>query len=303
MQNSFRSFMNQLIDYAGLFPPAKLPLEEALSNYLAYTQSDDAWMLSRFIIPAQQLQDLSNLLGNQAIRLSVLGQAGQNSADFYENLLVDLAKLQIFRLKHPQAEANFFEVRLPVGEVTEELLERVKPLLGAGMSVFYELPVTELASLPILATYQAKHGFVGVKLRCGGEVPAAFPSVEAIAAFIVACRDNGLALKATAGLHHPLRHFNTSLQCYMHGFLNLFGAGLLAEVHKLDIDTLVSILADENPEHFVFSDDYFAWKDLQISAADIETYRQKMLISYGSCSFDEPRDDLAALNLLERIAK
>jgi hypothetical protein len=303
MQNSFRNFMTQLIDYAGLFPPAKLPLEEALSNYLEYKQSDDAWMLSRFIIPAQQLDSLSSLLGNRAISLSILGQGGQNADDFLEKLRADTAKLQAFRHKHVQAETSFFEVRLPVGFVTEDLLEQAKSILGADMTVFYELPVTELESLPILAQFQEKHGFVGVKLRCGGEIPSAFPSVENIAAFIVACRNNGLALKATAGLHHPIRHFDTSLQCYMHGFLNVFGAGLLAEVHALDAAALEPILADENASDFSFNNDFFAWKDLRISAADIEKYRSKMLISYGSCSFDEPREDLTALNFLERLAK
>jgi hypothetical protein len=303
MQESFRNFMTELIDYAGLFPPAKLPLEEALANYLAYKQSDDAWMLSRFIIPAQQLEALSALLGGQAISLSVLGQSGQSADDFLAKLEGNMTKLKIFRQKHPQTETEFFELRLPIGFVTEELLEQAKAILGADMTVFYELPVTEIASLPTLARFQEKNGFLGVKLRCGGEVAEAFPSVEAIAAFIVACRDNGLALKATAGLHHPIRQFNTTVQAYMHGFLNVFGAGLLAEVHALDADALVPMLADENASDFNFNDEYFAWKDLRISTDDIEKYRSKMLISYGSCSFDEPREDLAALNLLESVAK
>jgi hypothetical protein len=303
MQASFRKFMTRLIDYAGLFPPARLPLEEALKNYLSYQNSDDAWMLARFIIPAQQLEALSSLLGNKPISLSILGQAGQNAEEFLAKLSDDMTKVKTFHQKHPQAETSFFEVRLPVGEVSEKLLEQSKAILGNGMSVFYELPVTEISRLPILAEFQAKHGFLGVKLRCGGEVASAFPSVENVAAFIAACRDNGLALKATAGLHHPIRHFDASLQCYMHGFLNVFGAGLLAEVHHLDALALEAILADESAEDFVFGDDFFDWKAWRISAAEIEKYRQKMLISYGSCSFDEPREDLAALNLLESVAK
>jgi hypothetical protein len=43
-----------LIDYAGVFPPAALPLEQALANYERYRASPEAWMLGRFVLPVGQ---------------------------------------------------------------------------------------------------------------------------------------------------------------------------------------------------------------------------------------------------------
>jgi hypothetical protein len=40
-----------LIDYAGLFPPAKLSLDQAIRNYAAYRQCPERWMLGKFVIP------------------------------------------------------------------------------------------------------------------------------------------------------------------------------------------------------------------------------------------------------------
>ena len=33
MKESLRTFMNGLVDYAGLFPPADLPLDKAINEY------------------------------------------------------------------------------------------------------------------------------------------------------------------------------------------------------------------------------------------------------------------------------
>src|SRR5262245_43732505 len=61
MSASLRALLTGAIDYAGMFPPAKLPLEEAFRNYLQYRESPDAWMLGRFICPAVNI-NLRNLL-------------------------------------------------------------------------------------------------------------------------------------------------------------------------------------------------------------------------------------------------
>ena len=61
MKESLRTFMNGLIDYAGLFPPADLPLNEAINEYFRQLKSGNSAMLSRFIIPISKLNDLERL--------------------------------------------------------------------------------------------------------------------------------------------------------------------------------------------------------------------------------------------------
>ena len=57
MNASLRALLSGVVDYAGLFPPAGLPLDQAIRNYARYRQGSDAWMLGRFVIPAARLAE------------------------------------------------------------------------------------------------------------------------------------------------------------------------------------------------------------------------------------------------------
>ena len=138
----------------------------------------------------------------------------------------------------------------------------------------------------------------GFKLRTGGAETSAFPSAEQIAYCIRKCLDSKVPMKFTAGLHHPFRHFDTVAGVMMHGFINVFGAGIIAMRHDISDMGMREILEDQDPDNFIFTDEYFSWKDWQTGIEDILFARKDLVLSYGSCSFDEPVDDLKALNLL-----
>jgi hypothetical protein len=54
-------------------------------------------------------------------------------------------------------------------------------------------------------------------------------------------------LKFTAGLHHPIRHSNDSVQTKMHGFINVFAAAAIAYAHRaVDAQQVQAILEDED---------------------------------------------------------
>jgi hypothetical protein len=57
------------------------------------------------------------------------------------------------------------------------------------------------------------------------------------------------------------------------------------------------MLEDENLKSFSFDDEFFAWREWKIDLKRLNN-RRKFVTSFGSCSFDEPREDLRALNLL-----
>ena len=42
--------LRDLIDYAGLFPPASLAMAPSVANYDAYLRSEWSWILGRFIV-------------------------------------------------------------------------------------------------------------------------------------------------------------------------------------------------------------------------------------------------------------
>jgi hypothetical protein len=103
-------------------------------------------------------------------------------------------------------------------------------------------------------------------------------------------------LKFTAGLHHPLPRCDAEAGA-MHGFVNVFTAGVLAHAGRADPGRLEAVLRDADPSHFRFRDDGLQWGGLLASTDEIASARG-FVTSLGSCSFDEPRDDLRALGWL-----
>lgn len=306
---SLRSLMTELIDYAGLFPPANLPLEQAIDNYAAYRQSAEAWMLSHFIIPVGRLQELTaeQLEEDEPFSFSVLGRGGADGESWLSNLQEDIATIDAFLDKHlTRATVDMLEVRLPTEILREGSTEELKIILDQAYDLldqtpFYEVPFEdgweEMVKTAVTGI-RMHYGVAGFKLRCGGVTAAQFPSVQQVAYAIKLCMDNGVALKCTAGLHHPIRHFNESVNTKMHGFLNVFGAGVLAEHFDLSLKEIEAIIAEEDSQQFNFDDDGFRWRDWHIALEAIETAREDSLISFGSCSFDEPCQDLRELKLL-----
>jgi hypothetical protein len=320
---SLHALLAGIIDYAGLFLPARLPLDEAIRNFARYRRAPEAWMLARFVIPTTRLADLAPYAPLFAeappFRFAVLGTGGPDAATFLTALDADLDALAAFHARHEgQAVADVMEVRLPeallgsdartVRAFLDAVADRIDGCAPHGPALFLEAPLGEARrTLPPLLDALAAHNDArppgteaALKIRTGGLEPAAFPPPEALAFAVTACRDAGVRFKATAGLHHPVRQYRDEVGTKMHGFLNLFGAAALAVPHALDEAAVLAILRDEDPAHFRFTDEAFAWRDLSASPKAVRHARAALAVSFGSCSFDEPRDDLRALGLLPR---
>ena len=137
----------------------------------------------------------------------------------------------------------------------------------------------------------------GYKLRTGGVTADAFPTSAQIAKALVAPATHQVPIKFTAGLHHPLRQYREEVRTKMFGFLNVLGAAVLAAEHRWDAHQTSIMLEDENAGSFSFANDFFAWREWKIDIKRLQD-RRRFVKSFGSCSFDEPREDLRALNLL-----
>jgi len=180
------------------------------------------------------------------------------------------------------------------------LREMTQALADVQVPTFWEAaPDDAERTIASLAEHRAAtdSDLFGYKLRTGGVIASAFPSAIQIARALVAAIEHRVPIKFTAGLHHPVRQFHSSVQAKMHGFLNVFGAGVLAAEHHWDVQQTARILEDENATSFAFDDETFSWNEWQIATDRILQHRQ-LVTSFGSCSFDEPREDLRALNLL-----
>ncbi|MGO9229530.1 MAG: hypothetical protein ACLQKA_10020 [Bryobacteraceae bacterium] len=56
---SLRALLAKVVDYAGLYPPASLPLGEVAANYERYLLSPEAWMLNRLVLPMEKLREVA----------------------------------------------------------------------------------------------------------------------------------------------------------------------------------------------------------------------------------------------------
>jgi hypothetical protein len=319
MLPSFQAFAEKLIDYAGMFPPTELPLDQALRRYLEDRNEGDAWMLGRFVCRIDLLENLAAAVealppAEPALRVAAIGRGGGNTDAYLSGLLADLAAVAALHQRPgARVRVDIVETRLPEFLLTSDdgrhwnaFLEAVSGLIlrsaTPGLRVYHEgsFPVDRPAgwARAIEGVSGRRSGTGGIKLRCGGTSASAVPSVEQVAFVLAACGRSGASFKATAGLHHPVRVLDPSVGTKRHGFLNVFGAALLARQHGLDEKEIHPIIAEEDPSAFRFTSEAFYWKGLSISVQRIRELRGSAVTSFGSCSFDEPREGLRALGLL-----
>jgi hypothetical protein len=293
---SVRALLGEVIDYAGLFPPSQVSMNEAVLNYATYRASNYSWMLGRFVVPVARLDEFlecaRDFISQETYdpwKLSVL--AGE---DIYQTI----RQVEDFNVRNtPHVICDTLEVRAN----TESKVQNTIAALPDFLTAYFEVPTDD--RLVDLITAIAVGG-QRAKIRTGGVTPGEFPSVRRVISFMRICLAANVPFKATAGLHHPLRCFKPltyeadAPMGTMNGFLNLFLATGFAYAGFQPM-ILEEILEDEFEESFDFSDVGVAWHgDYFLSTEQIEHIRQRTIVSFGSCSFDEPIADLQEIGLL-----
>jgi hypothetical protein len=284
-----RALLARLIDHAALFPPASLPMDAALAEDRRARSSPEAWMLGRFIAPASRLSELAAHGGAPALSVVLDGAGGVPPDRWQPAVQQDLrgvARAARFGLR-----VELVEVRLPAAAVGADLLaaarERVAEALGDDVTAYFEVQLGEGVEETIAAMAQAG---ARAKVRCGGATPP--PTVGALAMFVADCRDAGVPFKATAGLHHPIRHGEA------HGFLNLLAAAVFAHADGIGVQEIAALLAQEDPAAFTVTAEALAAGGRSADAVAVAAAREALFTAYGSCSFSEPVDDLRELGVL-----
>lgn len=300
---ALRAAFGGLIDYAGLFPPAKLGMEAAVAEYAAARGGPHAWMLGRFIVPELRIAEL--LRCTQApMALAVIVDTGEDSRSWFGAVQASLRR--IADRKSSGASVEALEVLLPRLLAQRETYDAPIGQYSAAaaqsgladLPSYIELPQDERwgALMPGALAAMRRHRH-RAKLRCGGLTAASFPPAHDIASFLRAAAGEAVAFKATAGLHHPVRGYNEASGFVMHGFLNLLTACALAHQGAGE-DAVIAAIEDDDPEHFAIGSDGLRWRASAIGEDALRETRAAGLNSYGSCSFSEPVADLAAMGVL-----
>jgi hypothetical protein len=228
---SLHALLSHVIDYAGLYPPAALPMSTVVDNYARYQGVPEAWMLNRLVLPAS----VDHFEPGWRVTLLVDDDPGPPLAPQVETLETKLPR------------------RLSLPTYCEVPLDRVPD------QAFAKIRTSDITS-------------------------------AALADFLFDAAARRLPFKATAGLHHPIR-------AGMHGFLNVFIAAAFAW-YGAGKGQLIEILDETHAQAFDFRDDDLRWHGLTLATGQIQASRRHFAHSFGSCSFEEPVNDLRALGLL-----
>lgn len=376
---SLLTLLHGLIDYAGLYPPAKLGMAAAVDNYATYLHSRESWMLGRFICPVSRLEEFrreakgllpkteivlpdtsdgdeggpaagqthdratspeheragpsSNPLphGRGSLISSSMGlppmpgihhggaATGEADIKAWESpwglsaiidgdLEENLDAIFAFNHEHQQpknglANIDVIELKAASPGFIDEALDSIPEELYP----FFEIPLVSGVAGDVRGYMTALAGTdAAAKIRTGGVTPEAFPTCEAVAEFLVAAAAADVTFKATAGLHHPLRSEHgltyepNGPRGVMHGFLNVFIAAAAAKRMNASAAILTQLVQEQDASAIRFSEEGIEWRGSRLSIADIAQVRERFAISFGSCSFDEPVEDLREMKLLKR---
>lgn len=319
--NAVKTLMLRSLDYAGVFPPAQLPMNEAIKEFAACRNDPNEWLLARFVLPAARIGEFAQCAAAEMAEagqthnpwhLTGLFRSAASIGDALSILRSDAQLLRKFVDSHPNAlVVDSCELPLP-----EELLgthdqELARGFLDAALQVFdefnlrgplfWEVNLNKPFAHFAHAAHQAnlsQSGRVCLKYRTGGLTPAAIVSPEALARAFRTASEERIPFKLTAGLHLPMRHFDASVGADLFGFLNVFAAAALSWKHKLSETELTLLLSEKDPQSIIFAADGLSWKGYHAGISDIRSMRSEGLRSFGSCSFYEPIEELKSLQLL-----
>src|SRR3954454_18052977 len=298
--SSTPEYLRELVDDAAIFPPGNAPLDAALrANRTLWQRTPHASVVGAFVVDDARLVELGRVVAEAAsegvphldepLRVSVVVRGGAGALEptvaWAEKAGLGIAGLATA----PRASAT--------GELTHTARLISAPVDALppdkaldDVPVYVEMPRL-YGSPPTPDWFGALDELAGaelrLKLRTGGEDADAFPSPHELAGCIDAALDREMPFKCTAGLHRAVRHGEDDTGFEHHGFLNVLVA-TRAALDGSSVDDVARVLAETD-------------SDVLTAAIDAEgmSSARRWFRSFGSCSVQEPLDDLVALGLLE----
>lgn len=291
--NTFRILLDQIFDYAGMFPPASRSFEGALGESSSFTTTlKRAWMVSSDIV--LDTEHAHKLLGynlgvypfGHPLRVCLLATEDPES-------VITVAR-QLSH-KEPSVRVTSLEMKVSPQAVTEmvnaysqfisqtgALLALEPNLSGDDWESVLKQTVDSLNSTPLRPA-----------LKCRLTGPTGI-GAERFASAILATTAAGLPLKVTGGLHHPIverERFDFPM-----GFLNVVSAVMLSRGlgSRLSHADLVQLLTNQEASAFSFGDT-LRFKKLSLTAAELRHCKGSEPFTIGSCSLHEPDQDLDRL--------
>jgi hypothetical protein len=261
-----------LCDDAAVFPPGNATLPDAVAAYLDRRGTWYAALAGPLVVHDGLLDALAALLpAGAALPLSVTVPGGPQGLP----RVLDRAAALPVRLVS-------VEIAVPAGTAPDGAA--VAPPPAGGPDVYVEIPRDDrrAAFLTVLPA-----GILA-KFRTGGIRADLHPGEDELAAGLAAVVAAGRPFKATAGLHHAVRHTDPATGFEQHGFLNV----LLATDTLLRGGTAAdaaALLAERDGA-------VVAGRVHDLDAARVDRARAAFR-SFGTCSITDPLADLVQLGV------
>ena len=110
--NSLRALLANLIDYAGLFPPAALTMQDAVRTYARHRDGEFAWALGKFVVPQERAKEVP-----PDFPLSILGIDEVKSIDGAKaGAFVETTDVALI----PQLKQHDLRAKIRTGGITQD---------------------------------------------------------------------------------------------------------------------------------------------------------------------------------------
>ena len=177
LARSQKALLSGLIDYAGLFPPAALSMEEAVRNYARYREGEHAWMLGKFVVSEARAHEVPAEFPKSVLGVDEVKADGE-FASFRPKTFIEITDVGLI----PELAKHGLSAKIRTGGLTPEAiphLDRIATFIH--VCAMHGVPFKATAGLhhPVRCvralTYEpdspraTMHGFINVFMA------AAFP--------------------------------------------------------------------------------------------------------------------------------
>lgn len=317
---SLNIFMQGLLDYAGLFPPANLPLQVSLKNFSEYYDHQQTNWLGKYILPVNKVDETISILNEHPLFSKLKNKANFSLIISNSETINDYSKILEKDITLIKKLTNQFEQTITLDSIefappkevfttnnTKLIIDTLNILLEKfsyldKINQFYcEVRVLENLHeyIQTISNFNQKiSNKIAIKLRTGGVTPAQIPPSIDIAKAIRVCAEQKIPIKATAGLHVPVPNDNPHVGARLHGFLNIFSCLLLCYDDLMSIENMENIISNYSYRDFKFTDSGLHVGNRYISNQKMTELRKSFIKSFGTCSFIEPIDHLKENHIL-----
>lgn len=278
---TFPDLWSGLFDDAAVYPPAHLPLPDAVAAYRAHRDSWYAPLVGPFLVPPSRCVDLFRLLepGGAPLRVSltirpgvhpellVMAAAGLTATSRVGVSMVEMGWYPEWRDAGLDLQSVTIALEVPRGEAQHTALADIRRARDEGLRV-------------------------GAKFRTGTTENWVWPDESELADFLGEAVARRLPFKLTGGLHHAVRGRYTTLgeEGENHGLLNVVLA-LAAALSEANESVVASVLADRDTERL-------AARVKALTEDQVASIRDRF-VAYAVCDVTDPINELNGLGLLD----